>query len=60
MWITFLKAFDWSPAKYKGAYTLAFPIGTYFVTRECAAKAFAAGAARKANEDEVHGCRPPK
>lgn len=48
-WIRFTEAFNWHVPKYKGRVTVSFKLGTTkFVTRDCAAKALAAGKAEPA------------
>lgn len=46
MKVRFLRNFDWDPEKFNGRLTVAFKAGVIqHVTRACAAKAIAAGAA---------------
>lgn len=48
----FLRDFDWQPDRYQGRVTVVIRPGIQQVTRECAAKAIAAGAAV---EFKAHG-----
>lgn len=49
----FLRVFDWEPDHYRGRVTVVIQPGIRQVTRECAAKAIAAGAAEPIEAEDA-------
>lgn len=52
-WFRFDRPFDFSPTARKGMVTVAYPVGVFNVTRECASKAEAAGAGKPAKASKA-------
>ena len=57
MWVRFLRAYDWSPAKFGGRLTQAHQPGNRLVPRACGEEAIAAGAAVEITRDDYHESR---